>query len=185
MKHLLKCAVGMAAALAVILTVSCKESDDDDVTPTPSAVSTIDLSTVTIDITVADGYTLTGTLNANVKVTIADGATVTLDGVVISGTDEEDYTWAGITCEGDATIVLKEGSSNSVKGFQTDYPGIYVPGGKTLAIQGSGSLTRFSSSIQQPFPLRKGLLFLAPLRLEHLAEELIVSPFCSSADFFI
>ena len=41
----------------------------------------INLSEMTADTTVADGETLTGTLGAYVKITIADGATVTLDGV--------------------------------------------------------------------------------------------------------
>ena len=70
------------------------------------------------------------------KISIADGATVTLDGVTINGENSLDYKWAGITCEGDATIILKDGSTNTVKGFYEDYPGIHVPSEMTLTIKG-------------------------------------------------
>ncbi len=101
------------------------------------------LATVTTDITVEDGYTVTGTLGANVKISIADGATVTLDGMTIDGENNGSYSWAGITCLGDATIILS--GTNTVKGFDLNYPGIYVPEGKTLTIEGSGSLTASSN----------------------------------------
>ena len=94
------------------------------------------LSTINADYTANDGETLTGTLGADVKISIADGATVTLDGVIINGTHNYSYTWAGITCLGDATIILKDESVNSVVGFCYSYPGIYIPHGKTLTIQG-------------------------------------------------
>ncbi|MBQ4198506.1 MAG: leucine-rich repeat protein [Kiritimatiellae bacterium] len=103
----------------------------------------INLSEVTANTTVADGKTLTGTLGANVKISIADGATVTLDGVAINGANDEDYSWAGITCEGGGTIILK--GANTVKGFYENYPGIYVPEGKTLTIKGDGSLDASSN----------------------------------------
>ena len=92
-----------------------------------------------------DGETLTGTLAGNYKITIADGATVTLDGVTINGesVDDDAYKHAGITCEGDATIILS--GTNSVKGFYEDYPGIFVPENKTLTIKGDGSLTASSN----------------------------------------
>ena len=92
--------------------------------------------TVTADYQAQDGDILTGKLSGNYKISIADGAIVTLDGVTIDGEDNSDYKWAGITCEGDATIILKDGSTNTVKGFYYDYPGIYVPSDKTLTIQG-------------------------------------------------
>lgn len=109
-----------------------------------SRAGVIDLSTLTSDYTALDGETLTGTLSKNVKVSIADGATVTLDGVTINGTDFWTYQWAGITCMGDATIVLK--GTNSVKGFYYEYPGIQVAKGKTLTIKGDGSLTASNNS---------------------------------------
>ncbi|MBR3542798.1 MAG: hypothetical protein IKN82_03755 [Treponema sp.] len=104
---------------------------------------TIDLSTVTADTTVADGYTITGTLGANVKISIADGATVTLKDVAINGTHSDSYKWAGLTCAGDATITLE--GTNTVKGFWKYYPGLFVPKGKTLTIKGSGSLAADSN----------------------------------------
>ena len=88
--------------------------------------------------TAADGMTITGTLGVNKKVSIADGATVTLDGVTINGENNSSYSWAGITCLGNANINLS--GENTVKGFYQVYPGIYVPSGNTLTISGSGSL---------------------------------------------
>ena len=112
------------------------------VDPSAPAGLTIDLATVTAATTVEDGYTLTGTLGANVKISIADGATVTLDGVTINGVNNQSYNWAGINCLGDATIILS--GTNTVKGFYDVYPGIHVPQNKTVTIQGSGSLTASS-----------------------------------------
>ena len=84
----------------------------------------------------------------NITINIADGATVTLrdvtiDGSSYSGDSKEKH--AGITCEGNATIILEDGTTNTVKGFYSTYPGIYVPEGKTLTIRGNGSLNASSS----------------------------------------
>lgn len=111
-----------------------------------------DLGTIKANYTAQDGETLTGTLNVAsypVKISIADGATVTLDGITINGIHggteyQHPYPWAGLTCLGDATIILKDGTINRVKGFDIYCPGIYVPSGglprKTLTIQGTGTL---------------------------------------------
>ena len=118
-------------------------------TMTEAAAKIIYLADVTSNTIVEDGYTVTGTLGAEVKISIADGATVTLDGVTINGEDDENYSWAGITCVGNATIILKDGSENTVRGFYEDYPGIYVPGNHTLTIKGgaagTGKLTASSN----------------------------------------
>lgn len=124
-----------------------------------------DLSTIKTNYTAQDGETLTGTLNVAsypVKISIADGATVTLAGITINGingnTDYQNphlYPWAGLTCLGNATLILKDGTINTVRGFDEWYPGIYVPGqwlnAKTLTIQGTGTLyassNRFGSGI--------------------------------------
>ena len=94
---------------------------------------------------VPNGMTLTDTLNADYKITIAAGDTVILDNAVIIGENDENYPWAGINCEGDATIILKDGSTNSVKGFYEGYPGIHIASGGTLTLQGetagTGALT--------------------------------------------
>ncbi len=108
----------------------------------------IDLSQLTENFTARNEEILTGTLANNVKVSIADGATVTLRDVTIEGVEGEYeytkiYNWAGITCEGDATIVLE--GNNTLKGFEEEYPGVYVPEGKTLTIKGDGNLNASSN----------------------------------------
>lgn len=101
--------------------------------------ATINLASVSTDITAQNNDVLTGTLGSNVKVSIADNATVTLNRVTINGTHNSSYLWAGITLLGNATIVLE--GTNTVKGFNQSYSGIFVPEGCTLTIQGTGSLT--------------------------------------------
>jgi len=101
-----------------------------------SVSNNIDLSKVYSDYEAKDGDILTGTLGENVKISIAAGATVTLNGVTINGTNHSDYSWAGLTCEGSATIILADGSTNIVKGFYSGYSGIYVPQNKSLIIKG-------------------------------------------------
>lgn len=101
----------------------------------------VNLESLTEAYTAKDGDILTGTLNENVKISIEPGATVTFSNLTIDGIRDEygnEYHWAGITCEGDATIVLD--GTNAVKGFEEGYPGIYVPEGKTLTIKGDGEL---------------------------------------------
>lgn len=106
---------------------------------------TINLSAVTANLTAQNGDVLTGTLGANVKISIADGATVTLNDVTINGDNSSSYYWAGINCEGDAVIVLT--GNNTVKGFYQNQPGIHIAEGKTLTIRGDGSLTASSNGL--------------------------------------
>ena len=104
----------------------------------------INLATITANYTVPNGKTISGILGANVKISIAAGATVTLRDVTINGIYRDDsYLWAGINCEGNATLILK--GTNKVKGFHEYYPGIHVTEGSTLTIQGDGSLTASSN----------------------------------------
>ena len=107
-------------------------------------IAIIDLSELTEDYTAKNGDVLTGTLDGQTqpyKITIPDGATVTLAGVTINGVNSESYKWAGLTCEGSATIILKDGLTNIVKGFYEYYPGIFVPKGSTLIIKGEAAGT--------------------------------------------
>ena len=104
--------------------------------------TTVGLGDVTTD-PIVNGSTLYGLLTSNVKISIADGAIVTLKGVTINNNGWTDGDYAGITCEGSATIILE--GENTVKGFNASYPGIYVPEGKTLTIMGSGSLNASSN----------------------------------------
>ena len=110
---------------------------------TRAAPAMTDLSTINADYTASNGEILAGTLASNVKISIADGATVTLYNVTINGTNNDSYQWAGISCAGDATIILS--GTNNVKGFHRYYPGIHVPTGKTLTIDGTGSLNASSN----------------------------------------
>lgn len=89
--------------------------------------------------TMKDGYLLTGNLVEHNQIRIADKATVTLKDVSI----HQSYFAAGVGCEGDATIILE--GTNDVAGAcgapgGSSYPGVHVPTGKTLTIQGSGAL---------------------------------------------
>lgn len=115
----------------------------------------ISLAGLTDDYVAQDGDFLTGVLdveNHPVKISIADGATVTLAGITINGvTDDADDSsesavpWAGIRCEGDATIILADGTTNIVKGFYEDFPGIWIRENYTLTINGTGSLVASSN----------------------------------------
>ena len=102
------------------------------------------LSLLTAAYTAQDGDKLTGELGKNVKISIADGATVTLKDVNINGSGTwKSGNYAGITCAGDATITLE--GTNTVKGFYEKYPGIFVSSGKTLVINGTGELNASSN----------------------------------------
>ena len=157
MKKLLNfCRGGAIASLSILAMLAlfaagCSNSSDTPYIPGGSGGSggggptakTLDLSTVTADTVINDNTTVTRTLGANVKISIADGATVTLKDVTINGTDSDSYKWAGLTCAGDATITLE--GTNTLKGFWKYYPGLFVPKGKTLTIKGSGSLAANSN----------------------------------------
>ena len=101
---------------------------------------TVDLSTITSDYVIPNGATLTGTLQNNVVLTVADNATITLSNVDINW----NKTWtsgnyAGITCD-NATIILAECTTNKIRGFLDGNPGVYVRQNKTITIQGTGTL---------------------------------------------
>ncbi len=91
-------------------------------------VKPTDLTLLGGNYTAQDGDVLTGSTSGTV--TIADGASITLNNVTISG---------GIVCAGSATITLI--GTNRVSGKQY-MAGIQVGGsGTTLTIKGQGSLT--------------------------------------------
>ncbi|MCR5701409.1 MAG: InlB B-repeat-containing protein [Lachnospiraceae bacterium] len=100
--------------------------------------SQVVLTKSTGEVTLTDGQILTGSGGANTHVSIEDGATVTFSNVDITSIDEEN-SWAGITCKGDATIILADSTINNVIGHFI-FPGIFVPENKTLKIDGKGSL---------------------------------------------
>ena len=126
-------------------TVSVAENLSDVTSSTTRTIAAkiLNLDTLTGDATARDGFLVTGTLGGNYKISIADGATVMLSGVTINGTDSSSCKWAGITCEGDATIILE--GANTVKGFHNEYPGIFIPMDYRLTIKGEGSLDASSN----------------------------------------
>lgn len=90
--------------------------------------------------TAKDGDVLTGKLTNNkALIHVAPGATITLRNarieyrIVGAG-----YHWAGLECEGNATIILE--GSNYVIGADIGCPAIYPYQDATLTIKGSGSL---------------------------------------------
>ena len=133
------------------VTFLCGKYYEVKVQMTKQQPATIDLSKLSKPYIAVNGDVLTGTLpeDVNVKISITDGATVTLQKVTIEGWDDERYDWAGLTCEGDATIVLK--NVNSVRGFYFIQPGISVPVGKTLTIRGDGTLNVQSNNSLRPY----------------------------------
>lgn len=123
-------------------SVSGKELAANNMYPinvTMTQGNVIDLSKLAADCTAQNGDMLTGTLGASHKISIAAGATVTLKDVDINyGTTLAANSYAGITCLGNATLVIS--GTDYVKGFNVGYPGIFVPSGYTLTITGSGTL---------------------------------------------
>ena len=113
--------------------------------------TTFDLSTYTTggtniyQVPAGQKYKLTGTLKSDYGIKVGAGATVMLDGVTVSPTTgTSGVAAAGIHCEGDATIILNNGTTNTVSGGENGsdhFPGIYVAEGSTLTIRGGGTLT--------------------------------------------
>ena len=95
----------------------------------------IDIASIEQQYEAVNGDVLTGMAGRDTHITIAAGAVVTLQDVfiVVSGDD-----WAGITCLGDATLVLK--GFNTVKTLYGEYPAVFPAEGATLCIKGPGSL---------------------------------------------
>ncbi len=102
----------------------------------------VNLATLSNDYTAQSGDVLTGTPGKDIRIIIADGATVTLQNVSINA---DDTVYPGIRCNGDATLLLVD--SNTENGRKENYPGIYPgPTGKTLVIRGNGSLSASSAA---------------------------------------
>ncbi|MBO7501907.1 MAG: BspA family leucine-rich repeat surface protein [Paludibacteraceae bacterium] len=97
-----------------------------------------DLSKVEHPVAATNNMVITGTLSGDHKVAVREGANVSLNNATINGSNISGSKHAGLTCLGDATITLE--GSNKVRSFYVQYPGIYVPKGSTLVINGEGSL---------------------------------------------
>jgi len=110
---------------------------------TVKMIHLVNLASLSSNYEAKDKDVLTGTLSGNYKISVQDGASITLRDVTINAAGNKDPMWAGITCNGDATITLE--GTNSVTGFSAYFPGILAANGKTLTIQGTGSLTAKNS----------------------------------------
>ena len=146
----LTAALVVATALTGAMMTSCSKIDipvaDNDGNPPLPKGKTVNLSALSADYVAVGGDTLTGLLDGSKQpymISIADGATVTLSDATIQRDYSKNYSWAGITCLGDATIILD--GENSVVGFDMFHPGIQpAPEGTTLTIKGEGKLTASS-----------------------------------------
>ena len=103
-----------------------------EITAKLTELTTIDLSTVTeSEITVRNGNTITGTNDNELKIFIADNATVTLNDVNITN--------GSIVCNGNAGINLV--GTNTITG-PANYAAVQIGGeSTTLTISGTGSLS--------------------------------------------
>lgn len=95
----------------------------------------VELTPTTGEVTVNNGDVLIGTGGTDTHVTIAAGASVTLQDVDITSIIND---WSGITCAGNATINLV--GTNKVMSGGIDWSGIFIPDGFTLTIDGTGNL---------------------------------------------
>ncbi len=129
------------------LTLTGKDPYSGTKTLTFNVENPTNLASVTGDYVIQNGEIVTGKLGSKVQISIADDATVTLSGITIEGEDNEAYSWAGLTCLGNATIVLADGTENTVGKFYQYFPGIFIPENKTLTIEGSGTLNVSTSDI--------------------------------------
>lgn len=113
-------------------------------TLTTRKLMTYDLGAITGNLTLKDGDTATGALTGNYEISIADGATVTLNGVNINTS-----TNAGITCAGNANIILVGTNTviTTANGKPAIQAGYHDTETKTLTISGSGSLTATGGSL--------------------------------------
>lgn len=118
--------------------------------PPGAGFNRVDLSTLTEDYTFKDGDVLTGTLDGTktvIKLSVATGAKVILSGAQILGEDQGILvdTWAGLTCLGNATIILD--GENTVRSFDRNFPCIQAgPEGSKLIVAGDGKLTTEGTS---------------------------------------
>jgi hypothetical protein len=115
---------------------------ESDVTLTKQTTRTI--TTSDGDVTLNDGDIVTGTGGANTQLKIAVGATVTLAGVTNMDFNNADNSInqgcrTGIECQGSATIILADGTTNTFKGHW-ERAAVYIPSGNTLTIRGGGTL---------------------------------------------
>ena len=101
----------------------------------------VDLSLLTSDYVAQDGDVLIGTLKAEVMISVADGATITLKDCSIQ---KKSYQHPSIICQGSAEIIM---SGFSILAGTQGYPAIYVPEGSTLTLSGFGKVSAYGGGI--------------------------------------
>ena len=112
-------------------------------------LSTID--TPDFEYALQDGTILVGTLDGsvypNVRITVEHEATIILNNANILGAPVNSNTGlqAGLTCVGEATILLEKGTTNTIRGFWYSHPGIRPFPGHTLTIDGEGTLNSMAN----------------------------------------
>lgn len=103
-------------------------------------VNIVDLATLQTDYIAMDGDVLTGTLGGNYQILIEKDAIVTLDGVTINSSK------ACIKCQGNATIILADESTNTLTSTSTGESALMVGEYETtLTIQGSTGVLNVKS----------------------------------------
>ncbi len=100
-------------------------------------VKVLDLSELTEDYVIQDGQTITGRILDPIKLFIADGATITMDDAIIFPKNGGTYISNGLTCLGDAKIIVEGLNYIEVDNY---YDGIFVPENSTLTIDGTGKI---------------------------------------------
>ena len=103
----------------------------------PLTGKVVEITEDTEELTLYDGDILTGTGGTDTRISIAAGAEITLSGVTITSIPNDDsHEWAGVTCLGNATIILADGTTNVVKsgGVYGMHPGIQAAETGTLTI---------------------------------------------------
>ena len=90
----------------------------------------VDLSQLRSSYVAQDGDVLTGEYKVNGRISVADGATVTLRNCKILNNQTVVDRHPAIVCKGSATLILK--GDNELKGGAGDYPAIYIQQGNTL-----------------------------------------------------
>ncbi len=86
--------------------------------------------------TIATGsHALCKGTGSGTQLILNDRSTATLDGLELQSPGDA----CGIGCEGDAIIILKDGTTNSIEGAVLQ--ALVVASGKTLTIEGTGTLT--------------------------------------------
>ena len=108
-----------------------------------SSVTTTDENTV-LYYAAQNGDILSGSSSSAAYVTVADGATVTLNDVEIDAPDLCDH--AALHCLGNVNIVLAGSDRNELRsGVASGYPAVFVPKGDTLTISGTAVLLAYAN----------------------------------------